>query len=565
MTERRAAIAAELEKGIAETVSFFKSLSPEELRAQVYQDGAQWTVQQVLAHFITIERSMQWLFKDILSGGHGTPADFDVNRFNLTQTRKYDGLALDELIERFRAVRQETIRIAREMKEEDLDREGMHAFHGKGKLDRFIRWAYEHVRIHEDDIRRHKLKKARYAHSGNDAKCWHPLAEHLQSVARLARDFAGKSYWAEEAHLSGLIHDIGKYADRFQARLLGQDKGLDHWSQRAWLALTNHKTIAAALAVQGHHVGLQRANGDALRQLNPKTLAHYHPLQLTLSDPDLDRLMQWAETDGLIFRSPERTAVSLQSGMAQAVAAMLDVRMLFSCLVDADFLDTEAHFEGDTQGKRYRPKGPCLDAQAALTALEDYLNCQVRSGSRADARVRAAREALWIAAGEAGSVSSGLFTLTAPTGSGKTLAMLRFALKHAAHHGLKRIILAVPFLTIIEQTARVYRKVFADFPEHFVLEHHSLAGLGAERAASDNETDAERQRRLLAENWDAPIVLTTNVQLLESLFSNRPSACRKLHSLMESVILFDEAQSLPQHLAVPTLAALSHLSADYRT
>jgi hypothetical protein len=154
MTGHRDAIAAELEKGMEETVSFFRSLSLGELRAQVYQDGAQWTVQQVLAHFIAIERSMHWLFKDILSGGQGSPPDFDVNRFNLTQTRKYDGLALDELIDRFKAVRKETIRIVREMKEEDLDREGMHAFHGKGKLDRFIRWAYEHARIHEDDIRK---------------------------------------------------------------------------------------------------------------------------------------------------------------------------------------------------------------------------------------------------------------------------------------------------------------------------------------------------------------------------------------------------------------------------
>jgi hypothetical protein len=154
MTDRRGAIATELEKGLAETVSFLESLSPGDLRTQVYQDGAQWTVQQLLAHFIAIERSMQFLFKDSLSGGRGSPPDFDVNRFNLTQTRKYYGLALDELIERFRAVRGETIRLVREMKEENLDREGMHAFHGKGKLDRFIRWAYEHDRMHEDDVRK---------------------------------------------------------------------------------------------------------------------------------------------------------------------------------------------------------------------------------------------------------------------------------------------------------------------------------------------------------------------------------------------------------------------------
>jgi len=154
MSDRRTAIAAELEKGLTETVSLFKSLSPDELRAQVYQDGAQWTVQQVLGHFAAIERSMHRLFTNLLAGGPGAPPDFDFERYNLSQTRKYDGLTLDELIERFKAVREETIRIVREMKEEDLDREGMHAFHGHGRLARFIRWAYEHVRLHEEDIRK---------------------------------------------------------------------------------------------------------------------------------------------------------------------------------------------------------------------------------------------------------------------------------------------------------------------------------------------------------------------------------------------------------------------------
>jgi uncharacterized protein (TIGR03083 family) len=154
MTDRRDELSVELERGLAETVSLFGSLSPEQLRAQLYPDGAQWTVQQVLAHFAVIERSMHRLFADILGGGPGAPPEFDFDRYNLTQTRKLDGLSLDELVERFTAVRRETIRIVREMQEEDLDREGMHAFHGKGKLDRFIRWAHEHVRIHEEDIRR---------------------------------------------------------------------------------------------------------------------------------------------------------------------------------------------------------------------------------------------------------------------------------------------------------------------------------------------------------------------------------------------------------------------------
>lgn len=158
MTDRRSAISAELESNLTETVSLFRSLSAEELNTQLYADGAGWTVKQTLAHFIAIEGSMQWLFKNILSGGPGAPPDFDFERFNRSQTPKFDGLSLDELIERFQNVRLETLRIVREMKEEDLDREGLHAFHGKGKLDRFIRWAYEHVRLHLEDVMR-RLRK----------------------------------------------------------------------------------------------------------------------------------------------------------------------------------------------------------------------------------------------------------------------------------------------------------------------------------------------------------------------------------------------------------------------
>jgi CRISPR-associated endonuclease/helicase Cas3 len=403
-----------------------------------------------------------------------------------------------------------------------------------------------------------------FAHSANRAYKWHPLAEHLVSVSQRAKEFSGARPWASEAGLAGLLHDLGKYGDRFQARLHGKDQGLDHWSQGAWVALAENRAIGAALAIQGHHVGLQRANTDALRRMSLQSLTQNHPFGLVLSDADHIRLKQRAEADGLLFQTPAQTVLPLKNGMEQAVANMLDVRMLFSCLVDADFLDTEAHFEGDAQGKRPRPDGPKLEASAALAALDAHM-AKLRSATGAQTEVRQAREALWSAAEHSGQMQPGLFTLTAPTGSGKTLSMLKFALEHAARHNLKRIVLAVPFLSVIEQTAREYRKVFKSFPDNFVLEHHSLAGLGVESERHDAEGASESQRRLLTENWDAPIVLTTNVQLLESLFSNRPSSCRKLHNLMESVILFDEAQSLPASLAVPTLAALSHLSSAYHS
>jgi len=151
--DRRKEITDALAAGLERTVAFFEALSPEQWSRRIYQDGARWTARQVVAHLITIERSMHWLFKNILSGGAGSPEDFDVDRYNASQTRKYDGVSLDELIDQFRHVRQETIGMVAAMSESDLDREGRHAFHGHGRLERFIRWAYEHAQIHEDEIR----------------------------------------------------------------------------------------------------------------------------------------------------------------------------------------------------------------------------------------------------------------------------------------------------------------------------------------------------------------------------------------------------------------------------
>ena len=159
MTSRRADIIANLDKNVEDAIGLFKSLKPNDLNFQLYQDGACWTVKQVLAHFITIEQSMHWLFNNILSGGPGSPEDFDFERFNRTQPTKLDELNVDELIRKFRSVRQKTTSMVKEMSEDDLDREGLHPFHGHGKLERFIRWAYEHVQIHENDIRMKLQKK----------------------------------------------------------------------------------------------------------------------------------------------------------------------------------------------------------------------------------------------------------------------------------------------------------------------------------------------------------------------------------------------------------------------
>lgn len=154
MNNRLNGIIAELKNNEEEIITFFKGLNPGQLGLTVYPEDPGWTVQQILSHFITIEGPMQWLFKDILSGGPGSPKDFDVDRFNRTQPGKLDGLSLDELFDKFRSARRDTIAIVEGMEDKDLDREGRHAFHGHGKLERFIVWAYEHARLHLDDIRK---------------------------------------------------------------------------------------------------------------------------------------------------------------------------------------------------------------------------------------------------------------------------------------------------------------------------------------------------------------------------------------------------------------------------
>ncbi len=405
-----------------------------------------------------------------------------------------------------------------------------------------------------------------YAHSRNKAGIKHHLSDHLSSVSKLAGEFLADRTLADEASLAGLLHDLGKYGDLFQARLKGEAQGIDHWSSGAWLAISEYKAIAAALAIEGHHIGLQHLNKNYLSGINPKQLGMNHPLQLRLSEANLDVIKSRLIADGI---NPRINHTLLGNDLNSTINTMLDVRMVFSCLVDADFLDTEAHFSGTSEGKQYRQPGPELQAERAVYLLLERIK-EVQSRTQAAQKVTEVRSSLLNNCLNAAGSATGLFTLTAPTGSGKTLAMLAFALKHAIERRLRRIIIVLPYLSIIEQTASIYRNIFeSQFGQHYILEHHSLAEVGVEKAESDSEGKsgeveaAERQRRLLAENWDASIIVTTSVQMLESLFSNRPSACRKLHRLARSVILFDEVQTLPANFIVPTLAALSHLAYGY--
>lgn len=412
-----------------------------------------------------------------------------------------------------------------------------------------------------------------FAHSFNKAGGpWEPLKEHIRCVAERAGEYADSFDAKQEAIIAGLWHDLGKYSEIFTKRLKGEVCGLDHWSAGAMatLSIFKDKAVAAALAIQGHHIGLQegshpgiRSGSDILRLSNPAT----HPLGLTLTDPHFKNLLKHFEADGFVI--PSLPAASNYDFAAPTGAAMLDARMLFSTLVDADYIETEAHFEGKSDGtKTYRPEGLSMQAAKAFKIIMAHLG-ELEHGAQSSENVQRMRKHLLDACLLKADAPLGIFTLTAPTGAGKTLAMLAFAFKHAvANPKIRRIVMIVPFLSIIEQTAAVYKELLEPhFGPHYVLEHHSLADVRNEKKDKapdhDNEKDARRTAQLLSENWDAPLILTTSVQFFDSLFANRPGKCRKLHRLADSIILFDEVQTLPPRIAVPSLAALSRLTERY--
>lgn len=407
------------------------------------------------------------------------------------------------------------------------------------------------------------------AHSPSDnGKRQDTVANHLNEVANWAEKFADSLGMEQEAKLAGLLHDLGKYGDLFQRRLRGEVRGVDHWSAGAWAALHKAHAIPAAMAIQGHHIGMQRANKSDLLKLNPSLSVEKDQIAPVPrhAETDMTKLYGLLAADGIELPSPAQlTGFDNPISNNHRLARMVDNRMLFSCLVDADFVATEAHFNADEEGRAvYRQPGPILDPKRDLDKLLELLDELARENSAAKP-IKKLRSDLLQACIKGGEQPPGLFTLTAPTGAGKTLSMLAFALRHAAGNKLRRIVMVIPYLSIIDQTVEVYRGFYRRFmgdtaARSYVLENHSLAGTKMSRDDSpDHHPGYNADPRLQAENWDAPIVVTTSVQFLESLFANRPAACRKLHRLADSVILFDEVQTLPLNLVGSVLASLRRL------
>lgn len=390
-----------------------------------------------------------------------------------------------------------------------------------------------------------------YAHSGRgpDKSDWQTLKEHLFAVARLAAGRARFLGLETAAFIAGLFHDLGKYNRAFQRRLDGATEPVDHSTAGAQvlrdLATGPDAAMAQLIgyAILGHHAGLpDRLDG-------PGTFDHRMKQPHAIDPVWMDELQ--AEVSGLVPDMVRRFSVDPTQ---QAFSWSFMGRMLFSALVDADFADTERFYValGEKEADRDWPALSALiddftarfDAHMASFSGQDSALNRLRRDVLAHVRAGAGRE-------------PGLFTLTVPTGGGKTLASLGFALDHARRHGHRRIIYAIPFTSIIDQTAAIFRSVLG---EDNVLEHHSAI---EEEAFNAKQRERKDKLKLAMEDWAAPVIVTTTVQLFESLFTARPSRARKLHNIAGSTIILDEAQTLPKSLLMPIMRALEELAHSY--
>ena len=414
-----------------------------------------------------------------------------------------------------------------------------------------------------------------WAHSliddGGGAQRSHGLCEHLQGVGALAAAFA-QGWGAEFAALAGQWHDLGKFRPGFQRYIrqvadahlegrLPQGSEKSHSAAGALHALQvfeqAHGPEAARLArvlayvIAGHHAGLADWTGS----LDTRLLGTGGALSRQEHDEALAAARQHAP--GLLTLPPGfdlravAAAIPGARGGNHPLAWSLWVRMLFSALVDADFLDTEAFMDAGRIQARVGAAGLARYQQQ----LDDFLNekaAAVAAGGRAQDPVMRARADVLRQCRAKADEAPGVYSLTVPTGGGKTLSSLAFALRHATRHGQRRVVYAIPYTSIIEQTADVFGQVFG---HDAVVEHHSQA--------DGDARDETARSRLACENWDAPLIVTTNVQLFESLFAARTSRCRKLHRLAGSVIVLDEAQLLPAEFLQPILDSLHLLVAHY--
>lgn len=371
------------------------------------------------------------------------------------------------------------------------------------------------------------------AHITEDKTKEQGIAAHLTETAQLSGDFAQAFACREWGYGCGYLHDIGKYSDKFQQRLRGGAM-TDHATAGA-RELYDRKNYIGAYVISGHHSGLLDGGSSAdiggeatLKGRMNKTLEDYKAFQSEI-------------------RIPEFPAIPLKPIGEGGFSLSFFIRMLFSCLVDADFLDTEQFMHGESIKRR---------GFDSISSLYERLFGHVKTWLENEdtETVNGRRTMILKACLEAGTWSRGLYQLTVPTGGGKTISSLAFGLLHAKKHNMDRIIYVIPYTSIIEQNAQIFKDILG---EANVLEDHCNVVF--------KDSVELKPIQLASENWDCPIVVTTNVQFFESLFANKTSKCRKLHNIANSVIIFDEAQMLPVNYLEPCIKAISELVYNYRS
>ncbi|MGS1118425.1 CRISPR-associated endonuclease Cas3'' [Castellaniella sp. UC4442_H9] len=399
-----------------------------------------------------------------------------------------------------------------------------------------------------------------YAHSTgrSDQSDWQPLNEHLLNVGELAQNFANGFGAGGLAMAAGRLHDLGKYTQKFQQRLCGNAGRVDHSTHGAKVAIERFGDIGQLLAygIAGHHAGLANGTGTGERTSLADRLA-------ALDLPTLDAV--WEREINLPARLNPPGDFKLYGDTNQQKKARHPfqlaflTRMLFSCLVDADFLDTDRFYNTAEKLPNLRDAKPASTLADLRKQLDHYLGQFASGGTVNQIRAHVLRHVRAQVA-----QAPGLFSLTVPTGGGKTLTSLAFALDHAIQHGLQRVIFVIPFTSIVEQNAAVFRQALGPLGHAAVLEHHS-AFVQQPPKDDPEKYQAQEKLHLAMENWDAPIVVTTAVQFFESLFAARPSQCRKLHNIASSVVVLDEAQTMPLKVLRPCVAAIDELARNYRT
>lgn len=377
------------------------------------------------------------------------------------------------------------------------------------------------------------------AHISEDGRV-QTVKEHLENTAVLAGQFASKFGAEYQATTAGLLHDVGKYSDAFQKRILENGPKVDHSTAGAKEAVRNNN-LATAFATAGHHTGIPDG-GHYMDDPSEATLCGRNKRQVEPCDDWKTEIIipytsdpAWATADPLTFQ--------------------FYTRMLYSCLVDADFLDTETFMKGQEA-----PRGEYKTLAELLPAVQYKAGSFLVKDTKGNVVAEKRNEVLKSCLAHGKNDKPGLFELTVPTGGGKTFASLAFAMEHAVQNGMDRIIYVIPYMSIIDQTTAVFSDILG---EDNVLAHYSNADFRMRE--SDSVSLADYRKMLACENWDAPIIVTTAVQFFESLYSNKSSKCRKLHNIANSVVIFDEAQTIPKEYLYPCLSAIDQLVQHYHT